>query len=76
MFFPDSPMLFERFYRGEVEGNVPGTGLGLSIARELTQLHGGWIDVASAPGAGSTFTVYLPWEADESADLEAAGEGG
>ena len=58
---PDAlPLLFERFFRVNGEGEVPGTGLGLSIARELVLLHGGWIDVASTLGAGSTFTVYLP----------------
>ncbi len=54
------PLLFERFYRVQEEGEVPGTGLGLPIARELVLLHGGLITVASTPGEGSTFTVYLP----------------
>lgn len=70
------PAIFERFYRGQVEGAVPGSGLGLPIARELTQLHGGWIDVASEPGVGSTFTVYLPWPGDESEGLGSAFRGG
>ncbi len=54
--------IFERFYRVEEPGGrlVGGLGLGLSIARHIAQAHGGQIDVVSAPGQGSTFTVRLP----------------
>jgi CheY-like chemotaxis protein len=38
-----------------------GTGLGLSLVRRMTQLHGGRVDVESAVGQGSRFTVTIPW---------------
>ncbi len=54
------PNLFGRFYRVKTQGNIRGTGLGLSIARELTELHLGFITVASSVNVGAEFTVYLP----------------
>ena len=56
------PHLFERFYRGHRIGQlgIPGTGLGLSIVQEIVDLHGGWVDVSSEIGRGSTFCVWLP----------------
>lgn len=63
------PFLFEEFFRVKDDGarSTPGTGLGLHIARKIVSEMGGTIEVASQPGAGSTFTVRLPgWlEPDE-----------
>ncbi len=56
----DMPHIFDRFYRGRNAAGTTGTGLGLAIARWVAEQHGGWIDVTSTPGRGSTFIVVLP----------------
>jgi signal transduction histidine kinase len=55
------PRLYRRFFRlDEVQGHLfSGAGLGLSIARQVVEQHGGWIDVQSELGKGSTFTIFL-----------------
>ncbi|MBK9711471.1 MAG: CHASE3 domain-containing protein [Kouleothrix sp.] len=54
--------LFTRFYRASnvEEQQISGLGIGLYVVKEIVTLHGGTIAVASAEGAGSTFTVRLP----------------
>lgn len=51
-------LIFQPFYTTKPE--IKGTGLGLSICYGIVKSHHGEIYVESAPGEGSTFTVYLP----------------
>jgi len=59
--------LFEPFFTTKNVGE--GTGLGLSIAYGIVREHGGWIDVKSKVGEGSCFTIYIPLEVDECAEI-------
>jgi signal transduction histidine kinase len=52
--------IFRRFYREEEVHDQPGVGIGLYLAREIISRQGGYIKVASEPGRGSTFSVFLP----------------
>jgi heavy metal sensor kinase len=58
----DLPHVFERFYRVDRSRsrNQGGAGLGLAIVKWIAEAHAGRVEVASAPGAGSRFTLLLP----------------
>jgi two-component system, OmpR family, sensor kinase len=60
--------VFSRFYRADLaRSRAPGSsGLGLSIVKQVAEAHGGSVELQSAPGAGSTFTVRLPVAAGRS----------
>ncbi|MBP7463478.1 MAG: response regulator [Bacteroidales bacterium] len=62
-------IIFERFRQAEenLTRKYGGSGLGLAICKGLTQLLGGSISVESTPGAGSTFSISLPFASGESA---------
>jgi two-component system sensor histidine kinase ResE len=63
------PFVFDRFWRGEKARPRDGasSGLGLAIAQQLVKSHGGQIEVESNVGQGSTFTIEIPLENEESA---------
>jgi len=50
--------IFDAFFTTKEQ--VRGVGLGLSVCYGIVQDHGGEIEVQSAPGKGSTFSVFLP----------------
>jgi two-component system phosphate regulon sensor histidine kinase PhoR len=56
------PRITERFYRIDAESSrlQKGTGLGLSIVKHIVSRHRGRLVIASEPGKGAAFTVYLP----------------
>ena len=52
--------IFARFYRSNSVQKQEGVGIGLYLARQIISGEGGYIKVASVPGKGSTFSVFLP----------------
>ncbi|HJS59725.1 MAG TPA: GAF domain-containing protein [Vicinamibacteria bacterium] len=56
------PRIFEKFYTadGSLARRAGGTGVGLYLVREIVRLHHGSVEVESAPGRGSVFSVRVP----------------
>ena len=54
--------IFEKFYRVETSlvHTTKGSGLGLALVQHIAEAHGGKVEIESAPGEGSTFTLSLP----------------
>jgi signal transduction histidine kinase len=57
----DQEKIWQRFWQADPSrGESGSSGLGLAMVKEIAELHGGDVSVASAPGKGSTFTLRIP----------------
>jgi signal transduction histidine kinase len=56
----DQPLVFRRFWRGAAGDGPRGSGLGLAIVDQILVAHGGAARVASEPGRGSVFSLWIP----------------
>jgi signal transduction histidine kinase len=56
--------VFDKFYRARSHERhlIAGTGLGLTLVAHIVEAHGGRVELESAPGAGSTFSILIPME--------------
>jgi nitrogen-specific signal transduction histidine kinase len=62
--------IFDKFYRVPSKENhaISGTGLGLALVAHIANAHGGSVEVESAPGKGSTFSIALPLPREPATD--------
>jgi len=58
----DHKNIFEPYFTTKKEKEQGGFGLGLAICKNVVERYGGYINVKSKPGEGSTFTIFLPYE--------------
>jgi signal transduction histidine kinase len=58
--------VFEKFYRAPSHESrlIAGTGLGLTLVAHIAKAHGGRVEVESALGSGSTFSILIPIKAN------------
>ncbi len=67
---PDEvPRIWERLFRGDRSRTERGLGLGLSLVKAIVEAHGGEVRVATEPGRGSTFEVFLPRDPSHYSDV-------
>ncbi len=60
----DMPHIFDKYYQAKDKSGKSGFGIGLNMVRQLTAAHQGRVEVESAPGRGSVFTVWLTVDGD------------
>lgn len=71
----DIEKMFQLYFRARTSTGIAGTGIGLNLVKQIVELHGGDIAVASERGKGSTFTVKLPIKGPSVRDEEVGATG-
>ena len=61
----DQERVFQRFERGDPNARESGAGLGLALVKSLVELHGGSVELESAPGQGTNATCRIPLHSPE-----------
>ena len=56
----DQDRIFGRFEKAHSQTRTTGVGLGLALVKSFVEMHGGWVDLQSAPGQGTEITCVLP----------------
>ena len=56
----DQARVFGKFETGSGQARQSGAGLGLSLVKSLVEMHGGWVELESAEGKGTSVTCHIP----------------